>query len=62
MLSYRRASVATSMPRFLRTGKIVNTYEGLDSREKPGITERTVRARAGAGGRVSSSSQSAMER
>jgi len=34
----------------LRTGKIVNTYEGLESREKPGITERTVRARAGAGG------------
>jgi hypothetical protein len=34
----------------LRTGKIVNTYEGLVAREKPGITERTVRARAGAGG------------
>ena len=34
----------------LRTGKIVNTYEALESREKPGITERTVRARAGAGG------------
>jgi len=34
----------------LRTGRIVNTYEGLASREKPGITERTVRARAGAGG------------
>ncbi|HYV10500.1 MAG TPA: hypothetical protein VE980_06380 [Pyrinomonadaceae bacterium] len=34
----------------LRTGKIVNTFEGLASREKPGITERTVRARAGAGG------------
>lgn len=34
----------------LRTGKIVSTYEGLTSREKPGITERTVRARAGAGG------------
>ena len=34
----------------LRNGKIVNTYEGLASREKPGITERTVRARAGAGG------------
>jgi len=34
----------------LRTGKIVNTYEGLESREKPGITERTVRARVGAGG------------
>ena len=34
----------------LRAGKIVNTYEGLDTREKPGITERTVRARAGAGG------------
>lgn len=34
----------------LRSGKIVSTYEGLASREKPGITERTVRARAGAGG------------
>src|ERR1700752_156086 len=34
----------------LSTGKIVNTYEGLSSREKPGITESTVRARAGAGG------------
>ena len=34
----------------LRTGKIVSTYEGLASREKPGLTERTVRARAGAGG------------
>jgi hypothetical protein len=34
----------------LRTGQIVNTYEGLASREKPGITERTVRARAGSGG------------
>jgi hypothetical protein len=34
----------------LRTGKIVNTFEGLASREKPGITERTVHARAGAGG------------
>ena len=34
----------------LRTGQIVNTYEGLVPREKPGITERTVRARAGAGG------------
>jgi hypothetical protein len=34
----------------LRTGRIVNSYEGLDVREKPGITERSVRARAGAGG------------
>lgn len=34
----------------LRNGKIVNTFEGLTPREKPGITERTVRARAGAGG------------
>lgn len=34
----------------LRSGKIVNSYDGLLSREKPGITERTVRARAGAGG------------
>ena len=34
----------------LRAGKIVNTYEALEAREKPGITERTVRARAGSGG------------
>jgi len=34
----------------LRTGKIINTYDGLISREKPGLTERTVRARAGSGG------------
>lgn len=34
----------------LFNGKIVNTYEGLVSRENPGLTERTVRARAGAGG------------
>lgn len=34
----------------LRTGKIVNTYDGLSTREKPGLTERTVRARAGSGG------------
>jgi hypothetical protein len=31
-------------------GKIVNSYEGLEKREKPGITEKVVRARAGAGG------------
>src|SRR4029078_2236858 len=34
----------------LRTGKIINTYAVLTSREKPGLTERTVRARAGSGG------------
>ena len=34
----------------LRTGKIVTTHEGLAAREKPGITEHTVRARAGSGG------------
>jgi hypothetical protein len=34
----------------LRTGKIINTYDGLTSREKPGLTERTVRARSGSGG------------
>ncbi len=34
----------------LRAGKIVNNYEGLATREKPGITERSVRARAGSGG------------
>jgi len=34
----------------LRAGKIVSSYDGLNTREKPGITERTIRARAGAGG------------
>ena len=34
----------------LRVGKIVNAHDGVLSREKPGITERTMRARAGAGG------------
>ena len=34
----------------LRTGKIVDNFGGLESRQKPGITERVVRARAGAGG------------
>jgi hypothetical protein len=34
----------------LRTGKIVTNYDALESRQKPGITERIVRARAGAGG------------
>jgi hypothetical protein len=34
----------------LRVGKIAYDYEGLEPREKPGITERTVRARAGSGG------------
>ncbi|HSE31306.1 MAG TPA: hypothetical protein VLA93_06985 [Pyrinomonadaceae bacterium] len=34
----------------LRTGKIVDNFGGLEMRQKPGITERVVRARAGAGG------------
>jgi hypothetical protein len=34
----------------LRSGKIVDGFGGLQAREKPGITERVVRARAGAGG------------
>ncbi|MGH9905671.1 MAG: hypothetical protein ACRD8U_08835, partial [Pyrinomonadaceae bacterium] len=34
----------------LRNGRIENAYGNLESREKPGITERIVRARAGAGG------------
>jgi hypothetical protein len=34
----------------LRSGKIVDKFGGLVSRMKPGITERVVRARAGAGG------------
>lgn len=34
----------------LRNGRIEDAYGGLESREKPGITERIVRARAGSGG------------
>ena len=34
----------------LRTGKIVDNFGQLETRQKPGITERIVRARAGAGG------------
>jgi len=34
----------------LRAGKIVNEYDQLVTREKPGITDRTIRARAGSGG------------
>ena len=36
----------------LRSGKIVNSYEELQPREKPGLTDQIVRARAGAGGAV----------
>lgn len=34
----------------LRNGQISGTFNGLESRQKPGITDRIVRARAGAGG------------
>ena len=34
----------------LRLGKIANTFPGLESRGQAGITERSIRARAGAGG------------
>lgn len=34
----------------LRSGKIANLLEGLASRQKPGITDTVVRARAGEGG------------
>ena len=34
----------------LRAGEIVNAYDALEVREKPGITPRVVKARAGAGG------------
>jgi hypothetical protein len=34
----------------LRVGQIEDTFEALETREKPGITTRIVRARAGAGG------------
>ncbi len=34
----------------LRTGQISDTFSALEPRQRPGITERVVRARAGAGG------------
>lgn len=34
----------------LRSGQIVDSYGGLEPREKPGITPQKMRARAGAGG------------
>lgn len=34
----------------LRSGKIANTFPGLEARAQPGLTERIIRARAGAGG------------
>ena len=34
----------------LRVGKIENTFSELQSRERPGITERLIKGRAGAGG------------
>ena len=34
----------------LRLGQVVNKYEGLEAREKPGLTPQTVKARAGSGG------------
>lgn len=34
----------------LRTGRISDTFSALEPRQRPGITERVVRARAGAGG------------
>ena len=34
----------------LRSGKITNTFPGLEVRERPGLSERIVRGRAGAGG------------
>ena len=34
----------------LRSGQIVDSYGGLEPREKPGITAQKMRARAGAGG------------
>ncbi len=34
----------------LRTGQITDLFSALESREKPGITDRIIRARAGAGG------------
>src|SRR6267378_2274884 len=34
----------------LRAGEIENTYEGLEGREKPGITKQQVKGRMGSGG------------
>lgn len=34
----------------LRSGQIVNSYGELEAREKPGITQQKIKARAGAGG------------
>ena len=34
----------------LRTGEIENTYEGLETREKPGITKQVIKGRMGSGG------------
>jgi hypothetical protein len=34
----------------LRAGEIENTYEGLEAREKPGITKQKVKGRMGSGG------------
>ena len=34
----------------LRSGQIVDSYGGLEPREKPGITPQNIKARAGAGG------------
>jgi hypothetical protein len=34
----------------LHTGRIEKSYEALEAREKPGITQQTLKARAGAGG------------
>jgi hypothetical protein len=36
----------------IRTGQISDMFSALETREKPGITDRIVRARAGAGGAV----------
>ena len=34
----------------LRTGEIENTYEGLEAREKPGVTKQHIKGRMGSGG------------
>ena len=34
----------------LRSGKIVNTFPGLEARVRSGLSERIIRGRAGAGG------------
>ncbi len=50
MLSCPRVSMATFDADVLRSGEISDMFSAFESRQRPGITNRVVRARAGAGG------------